>query len=70
SVPDAYRGRTFALYDVVFNTAFVSAAVISAFVMPESGQAPAFMLVTAAVYGAAAVFYARHREPRELPRDA
>lgn len=59
SVPDAYRGRTFAIYDVVFNTAFVAAAVAAAFVMPESGRAPVFMVATAAVYAGAGVFYAR-----------
>lgn len=58
SLPDSYRGRTFALYDVVFNTAFVGAAVIAAFVMPDSGLAPGFMIATAAVYAAAAAFYA------------
>jgi MFS family permease len=57
SVPDNFRGRTFALYDVVFNTAFVGAAVIAAFVMPATGVAPFFMIITAAVYAAAAVFY-------------
>jgi MFS family permease len=57
AVPDSYRGRTFSLYDVVFNTFFVLAAVVSAFVMPQSGRAPLFMVATAAVYAAAAWFY-------------
>jgi MFS family permease len=59
SVPDAYRGRTFALYDVIFNAFFVLAAVIAAFAMPTSGKAPVFMVATAAVYAGAAWFYAR-----------
>jgi MFS family permease len=57
AVSDSFRGRTFALYDVVFNAFFVLAAVVSAFAMPVSGQAPVFMLFTAAVYAGAAWFY-------------
>jgi MFS family permease len=57
AVPDSFRGRTFALYDVVFNTFFVLAAVVSAFAIPTSGRAPVFMVVTAGVYAGAAWFY-------------
>jgi MFS family permease len=59
SMDDGFRGRTFAIYDVVFNTMFVLAAVVAAFAMPASGVAPVFMILTGAVYAAAAVYYAR-----------
>jgi MFS family permease len=55
---DAYRGRVFALYDMLFNVPFVLAAVAVAQVIPDSGKssgvvlaAAAGYLLTAAVYG-------------------
>jgi MFS family permease len=61
SMDDGFRGRTFAIYDVVFNATFVLAAVAAAFAMPTSGVAPVFMILTGAVYAAAAIYYARRR---------
>jgi hypothetical protein len=37
-VADDYLGRAFALYDVAFNVAFVSAAGLAAVIVPKSGQ--------------------------------
>ncbi|MDQ3616196.1 MAG: MFS transporter [Actinomycetota bacterium] len=37
-VEDAYRGRVFSLYDVIFNVAFVAAAAVGALVLPENGK--------------------------------
>ena len=37
-VGDLYRGRVFALYDVLFNAAFVAATVLAAIVLPTDGR--------------------------------
>ena len=37
---DAYRGRAFALYDVLYNAAFVGAAALAAAVLPDDGWSP------------------------------
>jgi len=34
---DAYRGRAFSLYDVLYNAAFVGAAALGAFTLPDTG---------------------------------
>ncbi|MFE9257388.1 MFS transporter [Streptomyces sp. NPDC006879] len=51
SVDDAFRGRVFAVYDVLFNVAFVGAAAVAALMLPPDGRSPALMLVVAAIYG-------------------
>ena len=58
AVDDAYRGRVFSFYDVIFNIAFVSAAAFGAAVLPEDGNSrPVYAIIavgyalTAAVYG-------------------
>jgi hypothetical protein len=60
---DAFRGRAFALYDVLYNAAFVGAAALAALVLPDSGYSPAVFAALALVYLAAAVIY-RARSPR------
>ncbi|MEP7192653.1 MAG: MFS transporter [Actinomycetota bacterium] len=47
-VSDIYRGRIFAIYDVLFNAAFIAATVIAALVLPPDGRSYA-VLVTASV---------------------
>jgi len=37
-VGDVYRGRVFALYDVLFNAVFVAATVLAATVLPTDGR--------------------------------
>ena len=70
SVDDAFRGRVFSLYDVIFNVAFVAAAAFAAAVLPASGRSYAVLGVIAAGYVATAVAYARvsrrhlHPHPR------
>lgn len=55
--PDAYRGRAFALYDVLYNCGFIGAAVVAALILPDSGySAPLFAAVAAAYAVAAAIF--------------
>jgi MFS family permease len=56
-VDDGYRGRVFALYDVIFNVVFVAAAAVGAFVIPVSGRSYALLLAVSAGYAATAVGY-------------
>lgn len=58
-VDDAFRGRVFALYDVIFNVAFVAAAGAAAVVLPSSGKSYAVLAVIALGYLLTAVVYGR-----------
>src|SRR4051794_12576229 len=57
-VDDAYRGRVFSLYDVIFNVAFVAAAGASAIVLPATGKSYLVLGAVAAGYAGTAVWYA------------
>jgi MFS family permease len=59
SVDDAYRGRVFSFYDVIFNIAFVSAAAFGALALPTDGNSRAVYAVVAVGYALTAVGYAR-----------
>ncbi len=59
NVDDAFRGRVFSFYDVVYNGAFVASAAVAALVLPPDGYAPSALLATCLLYAAAAVGYAR-----------
>jgi MFS family permease len=50
SVDDAYRGRVFSLYDVLFNVAFVGAAGVAALMLPPDGRSPAIVLLVSVLY--------------------
>jgi MFS family permease len=63
-VDDAFRGRVFSLYDVAYNAAFVSAAALSALVVPDSGYSRVVYAVLAAGYLAAGVVFGRSRGSR------
>jgi hypothetical protein len=39
-IDDEYRGRVFAIYDMLFNLALVLAAAITAAALPEDGHSP------------------------------
>jgi MFS family permease len=54
---DAYRGRAFALYDVAYNTAFISSAVVGALVLPANGYSRGVMAALVLAYVATAVAY-------------
>jgi MFS family permease len=58
-VDDAYRGRVFSLYDVIFNVAFVAAAAVGAVVLPDSGKSFVVLGAIAAGYALTAAWYAR-----------
>ena len=57
SVDDAYRGRVFSFYDVVFNAAFIAAAVVAALVVPADGYSPAVYAALSVLYAATAAGY-------------
>lgn len=47
---DHFRGRAFAFYDVIFNGAFVGAALLAAFIVPDIGWSRPLFLGLALVY--------------------
>ena len=59
NVDDAYRGRVFSLYDVIFNVAFVAAAGVAALVLPDTGKSYVVLVATAVGFAATALWYAR-----------
>lgn len=58
-VLDEFRGRVFAVYDTLFNLALVTAAALTALVLPADGHSPAAVLALAAAYLATAGLYVR-----------
>ncbi|GAA3188979.1 MULTISPECIES: MFS transporter [Streptomyces] len=62
TVDDAFRGRIFAVYDVLFNIAFVGAAAVAALLLPPDGRSGALLLMVTVIYAcvAAAVVRRRH----------
>jgi MFS family permease len=64
SIDDAYRGRVFSFYDVVFNVSFVSAAAFGALALPEDGNSPGVFAVVAGGYALTALAFGRaSRDP-------
>ena len=56
-VDDAYRGRVFAFYDMMFNVTYVAGAALSAAFMPADGHSPAIVGLVAAGYAILAAAY-------------
>jgi MFS family permease len=56
---DAFRGRAFALYDVLYNAAFVGAAAFGAFALPDTGWSRGTFAALAAAYLVGALVYWR-----------
>lgn len=56
-VAEEFKGRVFVFYDMLFNGAFVLAAVVVALALPETGVAAAGFAVLAAVWLALAVAF-------------
>ena len=57
SVDDAYRGRVFSFYDVLFNLTFVTAAVVAAVTLPSNGKSYAMLFTIAGGYAVTALLY-------------
>jgi MFS family permease len=64
-VDDAFRGRVFSFYDVIFNVAFVAAAVVGALILPQDGKSyPALALIAVGYAATAWVYWHIHtRQP-------
>ncbi len=62
-VDDEFRGRVFAVYDTLFNVMFVSAAVVTALMLPENGHSPAAVVAIAVGYGLVGLWYGTARRP-------
>ena len=58
-ITDEYRGRVFAVYDVVVNFSIVSFAIISALLLPQSGDSWLVPLLIGATYLLTATFALR-----------
>jgi MFS family permease len=73
SVEDSYRGRVFALYDVLFNVSFVAAAGSAAVLVPDDGHSVPVVAAIAGGYLLTALGYAlrvRAAAGREAPAPA
>ncbi|MGH3344603.1 MAG: MFS transporter [Carbonactinosporaceae bacterium] len=57
SIDDAYRGRVFSFYDVLFNVSFVSAALFAALALPPSGRSYPVLVFVAVGYGLTSLGY-------------
>jgi MFS family permease len=60
SVDDAYRGRVFSVYDVLFNISFVGAAGVAAVMLPPDGRSAALVILVAALYAAVSLTMSRY----------
>jgi len=70
TVDDAYMGRVFSLYDMLFNVAFVVGPAIAIPFLPQTGKSYLVMLVAGACYVAASAVYAALtlRKPKAEPQ--
>jgi hypothetical protein len=67
-VDDAFRGRIFAFYDMMFNITFVAGAALSAAFMPVTGRSPVIIgLVAAGFAVASAGYWLVGRQPSDGP---
>ncbi|GII84791.1 MFS transporter [Sphaerisporangium siamense] len=63
-VEDAYLGRVFAIYDMLFNGVFVIAAGVAALMLPANGKSYAVLVVAAVGYVLSALAYRLITTPR------
>ena len=70
SVSDAYRGRVFSFYDVLFNVSFVSAAAVAALTVPENGKSYPVLAAISLGYALTATLYLRASRRRRPPDPA
>jgi MFS family permease len=62
-IADDFRGRVFSLYDTLMNLLFVSAAVLTALVLPENGKSSIAVIVIGAAYLIVGVGYFYSHDP-------
>lgn len=58
-VEDAYRGRVFSVYDLVFNVGFVAASIVAALILPPGGRSAAVVWLAVGCWTAGGVAYGR-----------
>ena len=63
---DSVRGRAFTLYDVLYNVAFISAAVVAGWTLPDSGYSAPVMAGLVVAYLVVAAIYSR--TPKHPPQ--
>ncbi|WP_239331157.1 MFS transporter [Frankia sp. CiP3] len=56
-IDDAYRGRVFALYDLLFNVAYVAAAALAAVTLPATGRSTVMVVAAGIGYVVCALLY-------------
>lgn len=61
-IADEFRGRVFAVYDVMVNAGIVSGAIIAAFVLPADGVSAALPTLIAATYVLVALLLLRPKQ--------
>jgi len=66
---DAFRGRLFAFYDVMFNVSLAAGAIACAAFVPRDGRSPAILGVVAAGYVAAGAGYWAFSRQSASPSD-
>ncbi|MDQ8707721.1 MFS transporter [Streptomyces sp. LHD-70] len=60
AVADAYRGRIFSVYDVLFNVAFVGAAGVAALMLPPDGRSVVLVVAVGLMYAGIAGLMSRN----------
>lgn len=60
-IADEYRGRVFAVYDVMVNAGIVSGALFASLVLPNSGLSSLLPLLVATIYLVMGMFLLRKR---------
>ncbi len=58
-IDDNHRGRVFTLYDALFNVALVTAAVLTALLLPDTGHSPVSVILIGLAYAVTAAVYVR-----------
>ncbi|MWA01392.1 MFS transporter [Actinomadura sp. LD22] len=69
TIDDAYRGRVFSVYDMLFNTMFAASAALAATWLPADGVASMTLVAVVVAYAAGAAVYwtATVRTPKTVP---
>lgn len=57
-VDDDFKGRTFVIYDMIFNVSMVAAAAIGALILPDNGKSVPILSVISACYLITAIVFA------------
>ncbi|MGI8879116.1 MAG: MFS transporter [Jatrophihabitans sp.] len=60
-VDDEFRGRVFSLYDTMFNITFVSAAVVTALLLPDTGKSAVAVVLIGVGYAVIGIGYLTRR---------